>query len=156
MADHIRRPATPVQRDDARRRAAARGREAVARWRISSAVWGARLYAALFAVVAIFPLVYSGIAQWTSAAILFAIALIVLALSELLRRGSRTAALLLVAAVVAAKLRSWLYAHEPLRYGAVWTIIVLIALANGVWGTFELAAARRDAAGGSAHPADGL
>jgi hypothetical protein len=84
--------------------------------------------------------------QWTAAAILFSFALIVLALSEWLRRGSRVAALLLVGAVVAAKLRSWLYAHEPITYGSVWTIIVLVALANGVWGTFELAAARRDAA----------
>lgn len=109
-------------------------------------MWGTRLYAALFAVVSIFPIVYAGVPQWSSAAILLGIALAVLALSEWLRRGSRVAALLLFAAVLAAKLRSWLYAHEPLSYGAVWTIIVLIAVANGVWGTFELAAARRDAA----------
>lgn len=131
--------------DDTRRRANARGREAVARWRISSGVWGARLYAALFAVVSLFPIVYSGEPQWRSAAILFTLALALLALSEWLRRGSRIAALLLLLVVVAAKLRSWLYAHEPLTHGAVWTIVVLAALVNGVRGTFELAAAHRDA-----------
>lgn len=96
-------------------------------------------------MVSIFPIVYSGSPQWRSAAILLALALAVLALSEGLRRGSRIAALLLFSGVIAAKLRSWLYAHEPLTYGAIWTIILLTALANGVWGTFELAAARRDA-----------
>jgi hypothetical protein len=99
----------------------------------------------LFAVVSIFPIVYSGEPQWKSAAILMVLALIVLALSEALRRGSRVAALLLVLAVVAAKLRSWLYAREPLSQGAVWTIVVLAALLNGVWGTFELAAAKKQA-----------
>ena len=130
---------------DTRRRASVRGRQAVARWRISSGVWGARLYAALFAVVSIFPIVYSGEPQWMSAAILLVLALTVLALSEMLRRGSRVAAVLLVAAVVAAKLRSWLYAREPLSHGVVWTIVVLAALMNGAWGAFALAAANREA-----------
>ena len=136
---------TDAPLSDTRRRATARGREAVARWRISSGVWGARLYAALFAVVSIFPIVYSGEPQWKSAAILFVLSLTMLALSEWLRRGSRIAAVLLVLAVVAAKLRSSLYAHEPLSQGAVWTIIVLAALVNGAWGTFELAASKREA-----------
>ena len=134
------------QLDATRRRAELRGRAAVARWRSASAVWGARLYAALFAVVSVFPIVYSGERQWKSAGILFVLSLILLALSEWLRRGSRVAALLLVSALVAAKLVSWLYAHEPLSRGAVWTVIVLAALANGVWGTFSLAAAEREAA----------
>ena len=93
-----------------------------------------------------FPIVYSGAAQWRSAAILLGLAVLMLVLSEWLRRGSRVAALLLVSAVIGAKLRSWLYAHEPFFYGSVWTIVLLAALANGVWGTFALAAARRDAA----------
>ena len=82
--------------------------------------------------------------QWRSAAILAGFALVVLGLSEWLRRGSRVAAVLLLSAVIAAKLRSWLYAHEPFFYGSVWTIILLATFANGIWGTFELAAARRE------------
>src|SRR4051794_19928900 len=93
-----------------RRRAELRGLEAVARWRIQSAVWGGRLFAALFAVVSVFPIVYSGVTQWRSAGILLVLALALLALSEWLRRGSGVAAVLLFAAVVGAKLRSFLYA----------------------------------------------
>jgi len=128
-----------------RRRAELRGREAVARWRIQSAVWGGRLFAALFAVVSIFPIVYSGVSQWRSAGILLVLALALLALTEWLRRGSRIAAVLLFAAVIAAKLRSLVYAHEPWSYGAVWIVILLAATANGVWGAFALAAARHEA-----------
>ena len=108
-------------------------------------MWGARLFAALFAVVSTFPIVYSGFPDWGSAAKLFALALLVLGLAEWMRRGSRAAALLLLSAVIGAKLRSWLYAHEPFWYGGVWTIILLATTANGVWGTFALAAARREA-----------
>jgi hypothetical protein len=108
-------------------------------------VWGARLFAALFAVVSAFPIVYSGVPDWRSAATLFALALVALGLAEWMRRGSRVAAVLLLSAVIGAKLRSWLYAHEPFWYGGVWTIVLLAAMANGVWGTFALAAARRDA-----------
>lgn len=109
-------------------------------------MWGARLFAALFAVVSVFPIFYAGVAQWTSAAKLFGIALAVLAAAEWLRRGSRTAAVVLFSAVIGAKLLSWRVAREPLSYGAVWTIILIAALANGVWGAFALAAVRREAA----------
>lgn len=129
-----------------RRRAELRGREAVAQWRIRSAVWGGRLFAALFGVVSIFPIVYAGVPQWRSGGILLAFALALLGLSEWLRRGSRTAAVLLLLAVVGAKLRSLLFAHEAWTYGAVWTVILLAAAANGVWGAFALASARHEAA----------
>lgn len=137
-------PASSAETVRLRRRAELRGREAVARWRIQSAVWGGRLFATLFAVVSVFPLVYSGVPQWRSAAILLTLALAVLVLSEWLRRGSRVAAVLLLSAVVGAKLRSLLFAHEALTYGGVWTVILLVATANGVWGAFALAAARRE------------
>ena len=111
------------------------------------------MFGALFAVVSVFPLVYAGAVQWRATGILLALAVAVLALTEWLRRGSRVAALLLLAAVVGAKLRSLFYAHEPWNYGAVWMAILLLTTGNGVWGAFSLAAARRDAAElGAAEP----
>jgi hypothetical protein len=72
-----------------RRRGEIKGREAVAWWRIRSAVWGARLFAALFAVVSAFPIVYSGFPDRGSASKLFALALLVLGLAEWMRRGAK-------------------------------------------------------------------
>jgi hypothetical protein len=127
-----------------RRRAQLRGDEAVARWRIGSAVWGARLFAALFAVTSTFPLLDGGVPDWGAAGKLFALAVFVFTLGEWTKRGSRIAALLLFAAVIAAKLRSWVFLHERVTYGLFWTLVLFGASASGVWGTFALAAARRE------------
>ena len=131
---------------DTHRRSAIRGREAVAQSRIRGAVWAARLFAILFAALSIFPLLQGSRPNWLGAAILILLALVVVGLAELLRRGNRFAAGLLLAAFVAAKLSSWLLAGEPLWHGALWTIIIAGALINGVWGTIEMAGVRRDAA----------
>jgi ribose/xylose/arabinose/galactoside ABC-type transport system permease subunit len=131
---------------DTHRRAAIRGREAVAHWRIRSAVWAARVFAALFAVISILPLLRSDRSDWSSAIIMAVLAAAILGGSELLRRGSRAAASLLLGLFVLAKLSSWLLAGEPLWHGVLWTVIITAALVNGVWGTFELAAVRREAA----------
>jgi len=131
---------------DTHRRAAIRGREAVAQSRIRAAVWAGRIYAALFAALTIFPLLQRNQPNWGGVAILVVIAAAVLGLSELLRRGNRVAAGLLLAAFVVAKLSAWLLGGEPLWSGALWTVILGGALVNGVWGTIELAAVRRDAA----------
>jgi len=131
---------------DTHRRAAIRGREAVAQSRIRGAVWAARFFAILFAALSIFPLLQGGRANWLGASVLIILALVVVGLAELLRRGNRLAAGLLLAAFVAAKLSSWLLSGEPLWHGVLWTIIITGALINGVWGTIEMAGVRRDAA----------
>ena len=131
---------------DTHRRAAIRGRESVAKWRISSGVWAARLFAVLFGVMSVLPLFRRDGANWIGAAILALIAVWILVASELLRRGSRIAALLLFVSFLAAKLGAWLVGGEPIYAGALWTVIIAGALANGVWGAFELAAVQRDAA----------
>jgi hypothetical protein len=131
---------------DTHRRAAIRGREAVAHWRIRSAVWAGRLYAAIFAVLSIVPLFQADQRNWIAVVILVILAIIILGLTELLRRGSRIAASLLLGAFVLAKLSAWLLGGEPLWHGALWTVIIAGALINGVWGTFALASVRRDAA----------
>jgi hypothetical protein len=137
---------------DTHRRAAIRGREAVAQSRIRAAVWAGRLYAALFVALTIFPLFERNQPNWAGVVILTVIAAAVLALSELLRRGNRVAAGLLLATFVLAKFSAWLLGGEPLWHGALWTVILGGALVNGVWGTIELAAVRRDAASVPAAP----
>jgi hypothetical protein len=130
---------------DTQRRARIRSRESVARWRISSAVWGARVFAVILAVLSILPLLRRDHPDWISTTILVLLALSMFVAGEFLRRGSRTAAILLVIAFVAAKLLSWL-GGDPIYAGALWTIIILGALLNGVWGAFELTAVKREAA----------
>ena len=131
---------------DTHRRAAIRGRESVARWRINSGVWAARLFAVFFAVVSVVPLLQRAAPNWVGAVILALIAIWILVASELLRRGSRVAALLLLLAFLSAKLANWLVAGDPIYSGLLGTVVVIGALANGVWGAFELAAVRREAA----------
>ena len=131
---------------DTHRRAANRGRESVARWRINSGVWAARLFAVYFAVMSILPLLQRSAPDWTGATVLALSAIWLLVASELLRRGSRIAAIFLLVAFLAAKLATWLFGGSPIYSGALWSVIIVGALANGVWGAFELAAARREAA----------
>jgi hypothetical protein len=59
---------------DTHRRAAIRGREAVAQSRIRAAVWAGRIYAALFAALTIFPL-FQHQPSWGAVAILTLLAL---------------------------------------------------------------------------------
>jgi hypothetical protein len=63
-----------------------------------------------------------------------------------MKRGSRLAAALVLGLFVLAKLADWLLAGVPWYSGLLWTLIILGALANGLWGTFALAAVTRDAA----------
>ena len=130
---------------DTHRRAALRGREAVAHWRIKSAVWAGRLYTILFVVLSIVPLLRRGSPDWGSAIILLLFAGGLLYASERLRAGSRAAAIVLLVLFVLTKLVDWLVGGAPLYAGALWTIIILGALGNGVWGTFALAKVRREA-----------
>jgi hypothetical protein len=126
---------------DTHRRAALRGRESVARWRIESGVWAGRLLALLYAVLALVPMVASGGRLWGTTILFLLIAAGIFYAAERTRAGSRVAACALVAMFVLAKLVD----ARPLWAGALWSLIILGALANGVWGTFALAATRRDA-----------
>jgi hypothetical protein len=130
---------------DTHRRAALRGRESVAKWRIESGVWAGRLYAVFYGVVAIVPLLSGERRNWIAAAAIMLLAVAVFFTTEEMRRGSRVAACVLLGMFVSAKLSSWLVQGQPLWSGALWTILFLGALGSGVWGTFALAAVRRDA-----------
>jgi len=131
---------------DTRRRAELRGREAEAQWRIKSAVWAGRLYAVIFVVLSLVPLLNRGGPSWASTIVFLIIAAGLLFATEQMRKGSRVAAILVLCLAILTKLADWLLGGAPLYAGALWTVIILGALVNGVWGTMILARVRRDAA----------
>ncbi|MFL5606009.1 MAG: hypothetical protein ACJ8AD_06150 [Gemmatimonadaceae bacterium] len=126
---------------DTHRRAALRGRESVARWRIESGVWAGRLVGLFYVVTSLLPVLTSRGQLWGVTLFFLLIAGGILYAAERTRAGSRVAACSLLAFFVVAKLTD----GRPLWAGALWTVIIVAALGNGVWGTFALAAARRDA-----------
>lgn len=130
---------------DTRRRAELRGREAEAQWRIKAAVWAGRLYTLMFAVLSIVPLLRRGGPDWGSMVVLLVFAGGLLFSTERMRKGSRAAAIVVLAMVILTKLADWLIAGTPWYAGALWTAIIIGALVNGVWGTMILARVRRDA-----------
>jgi hypothetical protein len=82
-----------TQLRDTRRRAELRGREAVAQWRIKSAVWAGRLYTVMFIALSIVPLLNRGGPNWASAIVMVIIAAGLLFATERMRTGSRAAAI---------------------------------------------------------------
>lgn len=130
---------------DTHRRAEVRGRLSVAMWRINSGVWAARLFAVIFVVFSILPLLRRETPNIAGTITLALIAIWLLVGSELLRGGSRPASVLLLVAYIAAKLASWLVTGAPIYSGWLWTFVMGGAFVNAVWGTFELEAVRRAA-----------
>ena len=128
-------------------RAALRGRESVARWRIESGVWSGRLYGAFYGVLAILPLLSGakGAQSWGPALYFVVLAASILVATEQMKRGSRLAALVLFALFAAAKVSAWRMQGQSLWSGLVWTVLIAGGLANGLWGTFALASVERDA-----------
>lgn len=131
---------------DTHRRAALRGREAEAQWRLTGAVWAGRIYTILFVVLSVVPMLRRGGPDWISAIVLLLFAAGLLYATERMRRGSRAAAIVLLGLFIATKLADWLIGGAPVYAGALWTLIILGALVNGVWGTIALARVRREAA----------
>ena len=134
------------QLSDTRRRAALRGREAEGQWRIKSAVWAGRLYTIVFVALSIIPLLRRGGPDWISASVLLLFAGGLLYSTEKMRKGSVAAAVTVLTIVVLTKLADWLLAGAPWYAGALWMVIIIGALVNGVWGTVVLARVRREAA----------
>ena len=131
---------------DTHHRAALRGREGVARWRLRGAVWAGRLYAIAFAVYSIVPLLNRDGPDWVTAAVLLVAALGMVVATVHVGRGSRVAASALLGWFVLTKLADWLLAGQPIWHGALWTLIIGGALVNGVWGAVELTRVTREAA----------
>lgn len=144
----MQRPVTSAdsQLSDSRRRAALRGREAEGQWRIRSAVWAGRVYTIVFVALSIIPLLQRGGPDWIAAIILLLLAGGLLYSTEKMRKGSVAAAVTVLTIVVLTKLADWLLAGAPWYAGALWMVIIIGALVNGVWGTVILARVHREAA----------
>jgi hypothetical protein len=130
---------------DTRKRAELRGREAVAQWRIRAAVWAGRVFAVIVAVTAILPLLQGGVATWPAVVVLLLLAASIAFAAERMKKGSQIAAVLLLCLFIAAKLGAWWLGGERWYAGALWAVIIIGALINGIWGTFALARIRREA-----------
>ena len=127
------------------RRAKLRGRGAVAQWRIAGAVWAGRAFAAVVALSAVFgSLMSKNRDAVLGGAIILLLSGIVFATSWRVSRGSRSAAVGLLTLYLVAKLSSWKFAGESLWAGALWSVLLIGAFCNGIWGTFELAAIVRE------------
>jgi hypothetical protein len=72
------------------------------------------------------------------------VAAIILVATWRLGHGSRLAAIALLALNLLAKLSTWAYGGESLWAGAIWSVILIGAFANGFWGTFALATIARE------------
>lgn len=83
---------------------------------------------------------------WKSALSPLVLAAAILFATGRMKAGSRIAACFLIVLFLAAEHGSRLLRGQPLWAGALWTILIAGGLATGVWGTFELASAQRDAA----------
>ena len=126
------------------------GREGEARWRIASGVWTGRVFAMLMVAPVLakifFPgrggrghLLYEG-------GLTFGAAVALLAISEWLKRGSRVAAMLLLASFLALKLALWWVGAAKLWDGALVSAAMLFGFVQGIWGALMLASVRRDRA----------
>jgi hypothetical protein len=130
---------------DTRKRAELRGREAVAQWRIRAAVWAGRVFAVIVVVTAIVSLVQGGVANWPGVVVLLLFAAGIAFAAERMKKGSQVAAVLLLCLFIVAKLGAWWLGGERWYAGALWAVIIIGALINGIWGTFALAQIRREA-----------
>ena len=130
---------------DTNRRARLRGRGAVAQWRIAGAVSAGRAFAGVVALSAVFGSLLSKSPDAViGGAIILLLAGVVLATSWRVSRGSRAAAVGLLALYLVMKLSSWKFGGESLWAGALWSVLLIGAFCNGIWGTFELAAIARE------------
>ena len=126
------------------------GREGEARWRIASGVWTGRAFAMVMLAPVLAKIFFPG--RGGRANLLYeggltvAAALVLLALSEWLKRGSRIAALLLLLSFIALKVALWWVGAAKLWEGAIVSAVIIFGLAQGLWGASMLASVRRDRA----------
>lgn len=119
-----------------RRRAALRGEEAVANWRIKTGTWAARVYAVVCAVPALSALLWHGSADAFMIAYSSIAAALVLFASFRIARGSRAAAIAVLTYFVLDKAMAMvLYGWRGLYQGLLIAVIIAFGLAQGVWGT---------------------
>ena len=126
---------TEADVEGTRRRAALRGQEGVARWRIKTGIWCARLYAVVAAVPALASILWGG-ATVTTVVFSLVYAGVVTVLSVRIARGSRRSAIALLVMFVLDKVMAFAsYGPRGLYQGSLIAVIIGFGLVQGVWGT---------------------
>lgn len=126
------------------------GREGEARWRIASGVWTGRVFAMLMVAPVLAKIFFPGRGGRSNllyeGGLTVAAALVLLGLSEWLKRGSRVAAALLLLSLVAVKLALWWAGAAKPWEGALVLAALIFGFVQGIWGAAMLASVRRDRA----------
>lgn len=119
-----------------RRRAALRGEEAVANWRIKTGAWAARLFAVMCAVPALSAILWSGPATGIIIAYSIVTAGLVLWAAFRIAKGGRAAAIAILALFALDKAFAVVsYGWRGLYQGLLIAAIIAFGLVQGVWGT---------------------
>jgi hypothetical protein len=121
-----------------RRRAALRGEEAVADWRIRTGTWAARVFAVVSAAPALAALFWQGPASVGAMVYSMIVAVAVTVASFRIARGSRWAAVAVLAYFALDKLMAVAtYGWRGLYQGALIAAIIAFGLVQGVRGTYR-------------------
>lgn len=115
-------------------------------------VWVGRLLAVVWLFATLFTAALSRNVTWSSAIVLLITCGLVYAAAEMVKRGSRAAAVFLLLLFVGDKLLTSLGGGAPWYQGALWSLILIFCFVQGSWGTFLLAHERRKQR--HAHPVD--
>lgn len=130
-----------------RRRATLRGAEAIARWRMRTGAWAARVYAVFAAVPALIALFWGGEMIISITVISIVFALIAVFISFRIARGSLRAAIAMLAIFVAERGLSYAASGwHGLYQGVIVTAVVAFGLVQGVWGAATLQSIERERA----------
>jgi len=122
-----------------RQRAALRGEEAVARWRMRTAAWSARVYAILVAIPILSAVLFGGPAPIVLTTLTLAVALIIVWISFLVARGSMRAAAALLGLFLFDRIVAFLtLGPRGLSQGIIVMGIVAFGSVQGVWGGWSL------------------
>ena len=129
---------------DTYRRAELRGREAVARSRLTGGVWAARLFATGNAMAAVLAIVGPGPPLWRAGISLGIWSAGMVIAAERIENGGRLDAALLFAVFFLGDVVRWLSGRHSGVLSLLISVVVLFALGNAVWGTFALERIRRE------------
>jgi hypothetical protein len=130
------------------RQAAQRRREEVARSRVLGAVAVGWLLTLPVLAFSILVLTRPSLAFLRGGAVfLLVVGLVMVGVTELMRRANQVAIGTLLAAVVLSQVRAWRALHgSMLGWDTIVVAIIIGVLANGLWGAFQLEAVRRETA----------
>src|SRR3954464_5499075 len=128
-----------------RRRAALRGDEAVARWRIRAGAWSARVWAVVAAAPALAAVLWPSGHTVVTIVLALAVAALFLGLSFPIARGSFRASLAILALFALDKgLAVASYGVAGITTGLLVSVVIVFGLVQGFWGASSLRRIQRE------------